>query len=233
MIPIGDEPGRRYRFPFVMLGLIALNVLAFVYELSLGPGLEAFVTALGVVPAEYTTGRDLPPPAPGPLWITLFTSMFLHGGFLHIASNLLYLYIFGDNVEDRFGHLPFLVFYLACGVLASLTHILFNAQSTIPSVGASGAIAGVLAAYLVLFPQAVVRTLLFIGPLFTVTRVSALLLIGFWFITQLLAGIAAIAPTEQTAGVAYWAHVGGFVAGLVIALVLRGTGVAREYRRYA
>jgi membrane associated rhomboid family serine protease len=156
------------------------------------------------------------------VYITLLTSMFIHGGFLHIASNMLYLWVFGDNVEDQLGHVTYLIFYVVCGIAAGLTHVLVNAGSTIPSVGASGAIAGVLGGYLLMFPGAQVRTLLFLGPIILFPRISAFILIGFWFITQLLSGVASLGMTsQQTSGVAFWAHIGGFVAGLLLALVLR------------
>ena len=224
MIPIGDAPGYRRRFPVVMLAILGVNVLVFVYEMSLGDrALQQLFFSAGVVPVEYTRGREVGLPPPYHItWLTLLTSMFLHGGFLHIASNMLYLFVFGDNVEDAFGHGIFLLFYLVCGVVASATHIVLNASSAIPSIGASGAIAGVLAAYLVMFPQASIRTLFFLGPFFTVTRISAVFLIGFWFVTQLLASFASLgAATEQTSGVAVWAHVGGFVAGLVLTPFMR------------
>src|SRR5919108_2303857 len=142
MIPIGDDPGRRRSFPTVMLLILIANVLVFLYELALPPdALQGFFQAAGVVPAEYTTGQDVLPPAPyGVVYLTLLTSMFMHGGLLHIASNMLYLFVFGDNVEDRMGHLGFLLFYVLCGLAAGLTHIFFNASSQIPSIGASGAI---------------------------------------------------------------------------------------------
>jgi membrane associated rhomboid family serine protease len=223
MIPIGDHPGPRRSFPFVMLGILAINVLVFVYELSLASDrqLQALFFSAGVVPVEYTLGEQIPPPPPfGVTWSTLITSMFLHGGFLHIGSNMLYLFIFGDNVEDQLGAFNFIVFYLICGILAGLTHIFVNATSTVPSVGASGAIAGVLAAYLRMFPHAQVRTLLFIGPFFTVTRLSAMFLIGFWFVTQFLSGVASLGvTTEQTGGVAVWAHVGGFISGFILSFI--------------
>ena len=148
--------------------------------------------------------------------------MFLHGGFLHIGSNMLFLWIFGDNVEDRLGHLRYILFYLVCGLGASAAHIYFNWGSTVPSVGASGAIAGVLAGYMLLFPSATVRTLLFLGPFITMTRVPAIIMIGFWFVTQLVSGLAALGPAAQTTGVAFWAHVGGFVVGLPLVLLLKG-----------
>ncbi|MFN8524294.1 MAG: rhomboid family intramembrane serine protease [Chloroflexota bacterium] len=224
MIPISDEPGPRRRPPVVTFSLIAINVVVFIYELSLGAGVETLFNSAGVVPLEFALNRDVPPPAPGGLYLTtLLTSMFLHGGLLHVGSNMLYLWIFGDNVEDRLGHGQYLAFYMVCGLLASLAHIAFNWGARTPSVGASGAIAGVLAAYLVLFPQAVVRTLLFLGPFVVVRRVPALLMIGFWFVTQVFSGIAALGATEQTAGggVAFWAHVGGFVAGLALVFLMR------------
>ena len=220
MIPIRDYPGDRHRFPWVMLAILLLNLVVFVYELGATSvrELDLIFTSAGVVPVEFTRGIQVGAPPPlGQSWTTLFTSMFLHGGLLHIGSNMLYLFIFGDNVEDRLGHARFLVFYLLAGVAAGFTHIFVNAASEIPSVGASGAIAGVLAAYLRLFPLATVRTLLVIGPFITVPRISATLLIVFWFVTQLFSGFASLgAASEQTSGVAFWAHIGGFVAGLVL-----------------
>ena len=224
MIPISDSPGARRLFPWVMLTILAANVVVFVYELSLSDNaLTGLFYSAGVVPVEFTQHRLVgPPPPEGVTWLTLITSMFLHGGFLHIGSNMLYLFIFGDNVEDRFGHLGFVAFYFICGIVAGATHILANAGSDVPSVGASGAIAGVLAAYLVIFPKAKVRTLLFIGPFFTFTRISAFILIGFWFLTQLVSSIGSLgAPTEQTNGVAVWAHVGGFLCGLLLTPLFR------------
>jgi membrane associated rhomboid family serine protease len=226
MIPVRDDPGEpRRTFPWIMLTILVLNVLAFVFELGVsGTGaLDNLFLAAGVVPVEFTRGAQVGPPPPlGLPWTTLFTSMFLHGGFLHIASNMLYLFIFGDNVEDRLGHGRFQIFNLVCGVAAGLTHIAINAGSSVPSIGASGAIAGVLAAYLRLFPHARVRTLIFIGPIVLVPRIAAAFLIIFWFATQFLSGITSLgATTEQTSGVAVWAHVGGFIAGLILVEILR------------
>jgi rhomboid family protein len=224
MIPLKDYPGERRTFPWVMLTLVALNIVAFIFELGVGDtsSLDQLFQAAGVVPVEFTRHVLV---GPGPplnlLWLTLITSMFLHGGLLHIASNMLYLFIFGDNVEDRLGHFRFLLFYFLCGIVAGLTHIVVNADSSTPSIGASGAIAGVLAAYLRIFPNAQVRTLIFIGPLILVPRIAAGFLIVFWFITQFISGITSLgASTDTSGGVAVWAHIGGFIAGLILTQIM-------------
>lgn len=231
MIPLSDDPKRR-TFPVVTVTLIVINVVVFLYELGLGSGMDAFLQAFGAVPAEIVSGHDLPPRAPlGTPYLTLFTSMFLHGSILHIASNMIYLWVFGDNVEDAFGHLGYLIFYLVCGLIAGLAQILIDVNSTLPSVGASGAIAGVLGAYLVLYGSAHVRTLVFLGPIILLPRIPAMFLIGFWFVTQLISGLGALTErTQQTGGVAFWAHIGGFVAGLVLALLFRPR--AASYSRF-
>jgi membrane associated rhomboid family serine protease len=207
-----------------MFAILLANIAVFLYELSLGDrGLEQFFFSAGVIPYEFLTGQNLGPPPPGNvIYLTIFTSMFMHGGFLHIASNMLYLWVFGDNVEDNMGHVGFLIFYLVCGVVASLTHIFMNSGSQIPSIGASGAIAGVLGAYLVMFPGATIRTLVFLGPFIILPRISAIILIGFWFLSQAFAGLASLGATsEQTSGVAVWAHIGGFLAGVVLVTFFR------------
>ncbi len=215
-IPFGTrEDMPRRTFPIVTLTLVALNVLIFIYQLMVlnaaGPqGLQAFVTAFGTIPARFFANPFDP---------SLITSMFLHGGFLHLAGNMLFLLAFGDNVEDRLGHVKYGLLYLLWGILGSLAHIFLNPASVIPSVGASGAIAGVLGAYLILFPRGMVRTLFFIFIFFTITRIPAVILIGSWFLMQLFSGIGALgAATAQTGGVAFWAHIGGFIAGFVTAL---------------
>ena len=237
MIPISDAPGPRRAFPLVNVVLIALNVLVFVF-FELGQpserALESFITANAVVPAEVVSGVDRPPAAPlGMVYLTLFTAMFLHGGFLHLGGNMLYLWIFGDNVEDTLGRGRYLLFYLLCGLLAGLAHIASDPRSTLPSIGASGAIAGVLAGYLVLFPHASVRTLLFIGPFIAMPRISAIFLIGFWFIMQVMSGLAALnVQAAQTSGTAWWAHIGGFAFG-ALAIKLLGVGVRPRPRVHA
>lgn len=213
MIPIGDD-NQGGRTPLVTWTLIALNVLAFFMELSQGSegALQSFVTAWGVVPREYSVGRDLAPHIPLPFWSTLITSMFLHGGWAHLGGNMLFLWVFGDNLERVMAHARYLLFYLLCGIAAGLAHIAFNSNSTIPSVGASGAISGVLGGYMLLFPRNRVRVLTRGG----VTAVPAFVMLGLWILLQLVSGVGAMAETEQTGGVAYMAHIGGFVAGLVL-----------------
>jgi len=208
MLPTGDDNSSRRTTPIVTYILIALNVLFFVVELSGG---DAFITQWAFVPNRFLAnpGADSP---------TLFTSMFMHAGLLHIGGNMLYLWIFGDNVEDRFGHVKFSIFYLLCGLAATAAQLVFSLDSNIPNLGASGAIAGVLGAYVLLFPKAKVSVLQ--GQ--RVVPVPALIVIGVWFVLQLFSGIGSIASTSDTGGVAYMAHIGGFIAGLALALLFRG-----------
>jgi membrane associated rhomboid family serine protease len=215
MFPIGDDRVEGGRAALVVVGLVVLNVLIFLVELSQPSeaALQSFIQAWGVVPREYAMARDLPPTIPVPFWSTLISSMFLHGGWMHLAGNMLYLWIFGDNLEKVMGPVRFLIFYFVCGVVASFAHIAFGAGSSVPAVGASGAISGVLGGYLVLFPRNQVRVLTRGG----ITSVPAIFVLGFWIVIQLLNGIGSLATTSDTGGgVAYMAHIGGFVAGLVL-----------------
>ena len=215
MFPIGDDRVEGGSPALVVLGLIALNVLIFIIELSQPSeqALQAFIQAWGVVPREYVNARDLPPTIPLPFWATLFSSMFLHGGWMHLAGNMLYLWIFGDNLEKVMGAARFTFFYFACGVVASVAHIAFGGNSPVPAVGASGAISGVLGGYLVLFPRNRVRVLTYGG----VAAVPAVVVLGFWILIQMMNGIGAMATTSETSGgVAYMAHIGGFIAGVVM-----------------
>jgi membrane associated rhomboid family serine protease len=214
MFPIGDDRGPSQGAAMVTIALIVLNVLVFVLELGQGSerALQSFITAWGVVPAEYTARHDLPPLIPLPYWSTLITSMFLHGGWMHLGGNMLYLWIFGDNIERAMGNARFLVFYVICGIVAGLAHIAFSGGSPVPSVGASGAISGVLGGYLVLFPQNRVRVLTRGG----IASVPAVVVLGFWIVLQLISQVGSIAQTSGGGGVAYMAHIGGFVAGLVL-----------------
>jgi membrane associated rhomboid family serine protease len=213
VIPLRDNVPSR-RFPIVNTGLIALNVLIFLFEsVFLGSDpLHQFAFTWGLVPSRFWQVRDLH------AWLTLFTSMFLHGGWWHLISNMLALYIFGDNIEDHVGHLRYLLFYLLSGLAAAGAHLVAYAQSTIPTVGASGAIAGVLGAYLLLYPQARVLTLVPIFYFVRLIEIPALLYLGFWFISQLFNGLFALTAADvfQSGGVAWWAHIGGFVFGLAV-----------------
>jgi len=214
MFPIGDERVQGGPPPVVTFGLIALNVVAFLVELAQPSegALQAFIQAWGVVPQEYSTAQDIPPTIPLPFWSTLLTSMFLHGGWMHLGGNMLYLWIFGDNLEKVMGAARFALFYLVCGLAASFAHIAFGPGSSVPAVGASGAISGVLGGYLLLFPHNRVRVLTRGG----IAQVPALVVLGFWIVIQLINGVGSVTATAETAGVAYMAHIGGFVAGLVL-----------------
>jgi rhomboid family protein len=231
VIPIGDEDtGGRPGIPYVNLAIIAINVVVFLYQL-VDPN---FTNGYSTVPAEITSGKDIvgqfqlalpdgtsavidEAPGPMPIWLTLFSSMFMHGGWLHIGGNMLFLFIFGDNIENAYGHVKYVIFYLICGIIAGLAHVLSQPDSIIPSLGASGAISGVMAGYLVLFPTNRVRVLLALGlVLLRPIMVPAVVMIGVWALLQFVNGIGSIAVTDQTSGVAYWAHIGGFIAGLVI-----------------
>ena len=212
-----DNPTRR--FPILTVLLIAGNVLVFIYELGLGPRATAFIQSFGAVPAEIldprSWGRHVPVPgipSPPPEPLTLVTSMFLHGGFMHLIGNMAYLWIFGNNIEDVLGRVRFIVFYLLGGIAAGLTHIFLSPSSAVPAIGASGAISAVLGAYLVLYPRARVRALLFLGFFIRIVWVPAIVLLVFWFVFQLLS--AAVTPRTE-GGVAWFAHIGGFVAGLL------------------
>lgn len=229
MLPIGDEPRAGRGLALVTIGLLAANVAVFLYQLALGAGVETFILTYGAVPREILTGQDIPPPGPTPVYLQLLTSMFIHGGWLHLIGNMAYLRVFGDDIEDALGPVMFLAFYLGTGLVASLTHIFLSGPAdTIPSVGASGAIAGILGAYLVLFPQRRVHVLA-PGYALATARVSALMLLGFWFVLQFFNGLAALsAGTAQTGGVAVWAHIGGFVAGALVGVALRAMGGGRS-----
>jgi membrane associated rhomboid family serine protease len=218
VIPIGDEIRAR-RIPVVNYALIVINVLVFIYEFLQGARIEGLVMALGAVPAYITD------PANHPFaFLTLLSSMFLHGGWLHLIGNMLYLGIFGDNVEDILGHTPYLVFYLAAGVVAGLAQVATAPQSMVPAVGASGAIAGVLAVYLVLYPTAPVRVLVPSFFFMRVARLPAVIVLGLWFVIQLFNGFFSLGmETMSTGGVAWFAHIGGFVAGLLVGFILRQT----------
>jgi membrane associated rhomboid family serine protease len=224
VIPISDDPGPRRRFPFVNYALILINIAVFIAEIVNG---QCFQFAYSTIPYAITHNAEFalqgcPYGQPQPVYITLLTSMFLHANLLHIAGNMLYLWIFGDNVEDRLGHVGYLIFYLFCGFVASVAQILVDPNSQLINLGASGAIAGVLGAYLIFYPGAKVRSLIFLGIFITFATLPSLVVIGLWFVLQLVLGLQSLNPQLiNGGGVAYFAHVGGFVAGLLIALILR------------
>jgi membrane associated rhomboid family serine protease len=214
MFPIGDDNSARRSVPYVTYALVAINVLVFFLELNNG---DAFIREWAFIPARFSAD----PAANIP---TVFSAMFMHGGWLHLGGNMLYLWIFGDNVEDRFGHLKYLAFYLLAGIAATFAQYLFLPESNVPNVGASGAIAGVLGAYLLMFPHARVNVLL--GR--SVVAMPAIVVLGFWIVLQLVSGVGSIAYTDaDVGGIAYMAHVGGFVAGFLMAFLFRGAGRPR------
>src|SRR4030043_2425598 len=209
LFPIGDDNSSRRTAPLVTYAFIALNVVMFFAELTGG---DAFIGKWAFVPSRFLAN-------PFGDFLTLFTSMFMHAGWLHLGGNMLYLWIFGDNVEDRFGHIKFIIFYLLCGLVATFAQLAFSLGSNVPNLGASGAIAGVLGAYILLFPKGKVKVLQ--GQ--QVVQVPALIVIGMWIVLQFFSGIGSIANTAQTGGVAYMAHMGGFLAGVGLTSLFRGS----------
>ena len=220
MIPLKDRNPTR-RFPFVTILLIAANILIFLYELSLGPRLEGFMARYSVIPVSIVQALTSGLSNPRAL-ITLFTSLFIHGGWLHVGGNMLYLWIFGDNVEDKLGHFRYFIFYIICGLAASALHIYFAPASTMPTIGASGAISGVLGAYLLMFPRARVLTLIPIFIFIKLAELPAYLILIFWFILQFFNGVLSLGnEAAGMGGVAWWAHVGGFLTGLILVFPFR------------
>ena len=230
MLPLSDDNSQRQTTPLINYLLIVVNFAVFIWVYYLSGSTNRLVGNLSVLPFEIQhcpwtacvadpSGQALSTPP----WLTLFTAMFMHGGWEHILGNMLFLFIFGDNVEDAMGHLRYLLFYVLCGLIAGLTQVFITLNfdpttndALVPNLGASGAIAGVLAAYLVLYPHARVNALIFIGFFFTFTRLSAMLVIGFWFITQFIPALTSLGQPGGGGGVAVWAHVGGFAAGLLL-----------------
>jgi membrane associated rhomboid family serine protease len=236
VFPLKDHNPTR-RTAVVTIALIAVNVLVFLYELLLGDSLGRFIAAYGAVPYEITHATDLVGSAYGPfehapgpplVQLTLVTSMFIHGGVMHIFGNMLYLWIFGNNVEDLLGRVKFLFFYLACGIVAGLANILASPNAAVPTVGASGAVAGVLGAYLVAYPRARVLTAVFVLFFIRLVEVPASLLLLFWFVMQSFQGFLSLGVHELSGGVAWFAHVGGFIAGAAGIRVLAGREIAAQ-----
>lgn len=219
MIPLRDaNPSRTV--PFLTYGLIVVNALVFLFELSLGEGLNAFIFQFGVVPSRLMS--DVGTFEVGAAtFLPLFSSMFLHGGWMHLIGNIWFLHVFGDNIEDQFGHARYLFFYVASGLAAALTQVAINPTSDIPMVGASGAIAGVMGAYVLMFPRARVFTLIPIFFFFQVLELPAVLFLGIWFLMQFASGMLALGVGGDAGGVAWWAHIGGFACGAILMPILR------------
>ncbi|HYO29147.1 MAG TPA: rhomboid family intramembrane serine protease [Thermomicrobiales bacterium] len=220
LVPIGDENAGRRLTPFVNYALIAVNVAVFLLQLLVGGLSAAFFVAWGVQPVEVVAFQE---------WQTVFTSMFLHGGLWHLIGNMLFLHVFGDNIEDAMGHARYLIFYLLCGAAAAFAQIATDPFSAVPIVGASGAVSGVLGAYIVLFPQGRIRSLLFLGIFGTVVMVPAWVQLGLWFAIQLVLGVLALGA-KTGGGVAFFAHVGGFVAGLLLVWLFADRGEVAHQR---
>lgn len=228
MIPIRDRNPSGV-FPIITVSIIALNVLVFFFELSLGHRLDEVLFQYGVVPLKIFSPADIPDTTVVNTYFPFLTYMFFHGGFIHLIGNMWYLWIFGDNVEDALGRIKFILFYLICGIGSAAVHVYFNKQSGFPCIGASGAIAGVLGAYMVTFPRA--RVLVII-PLFIVWQMAelpAIVVLGFWFIIQFFIGAASISAA-QSGGVAWWAHIGGFVLGIILIKILPKSRYHCSYR---
>jgi membrane associated rhomboid family serine protease len=233
VIPLRDRNPTR-RTPIVTFALLGACIAAFVIELSVTAtsgdlALEAFFERWGAVPADITAALSAGDYASQAI-VGIFTSMFLHGGWLHLLGNMLFLWIFGNNVEDRLGPIPFLLFYLAGGIAAALTQVAIDPQSDVPLVGASGAIAAALGAYIVLFPGARILSLVFLGFFYQLLEVPAIIVLGFWFGLQLLSGFAAFDAETAQGGVAFFAHIGGFVFGLAVGLLIRVVGAGARRR---
>jgi membrane associated rhomboid family serine protease len=241
MLPLSDPDIRRRRFPIVNISLIALCAIVFIYELTLDQTDRMLLFyRFGMIPSELTRGisyHALSTPTgnfdiatPFSDWITPFTSMFLHGDWMHFSSNMLFLWVFGKTIEDRFGHVPYLLLYIGAGLAASWMQIAVNMHSEVPTIGASGAIAGVLGAYFLLYPFSRIRTLVvFIFIVFV--RIPAFLLLGFWILLQFVEGLGSLEPSTQTGGVAYWAHIGGFIVGVMVAALVNLFTPARRGHR--
>ncbi|MCF6150486.1 MAG: rhomboid family intramembrane serine protease [Candidatus Kuenenia sp.] len=226
MIPIRDR-NPSGTFPLVTVIIILINVLVFLFELSLGKNLTYFLFYYGVVPIKVFQSADIPEATTTNTYFPFLSYMFLHGGFVHLLGNMWYLWIFGDNIEDMLGRFRFVVFYLICGIGSAVVHVFFNSRSGVPCIGASGAVAGVLGAYMICYPRARVLVLLPLLFIWQFIELPAFIVLGFWFLIQFFNGTAAIANT-QGGGVAWWAHIGGFVLGIILVKLF---SLTHYYRR--
>jgi membrane associated rhomboid family serine protease len=215
MFPLWDDLPTK-KFPLITVEIIVLNTIVYLYEASLGEKFTQFIYAMGLIPFEITHHIDLLPTSPSIIYLTIFTSMFMHGSIIHLLGNMLFLWIFGNNVEEYLGRVNFIIFYLVCGLSAAFTQIFFNPNSTMPMVGASGAIAGVLGAYLLLYPRARVTTVIIFGFFIRLIKIPAVVVLSFWIIYQFLYGISSLAVKTGEGGVAWFAHIGGFIGGIIL-----------------
>ena len=215
MFPLWDDLPTK-KFPLITVAIIVLNTIVYLYEASLGEKFTQFIYAMGLIPFEITHHIDLLPTSPSIIYLTIFTSMFMHGSIIHLLGNMLFLWIFGNNVEEYLGRVNFIIFYLVCGLSAAFTQIFFNPNSTMPMVGASGAIAGVLGAYLLLYPRARVTTVIIFGFFIRLIKIPAVVVLSFWIIYQFLYGISSLAVKTGEGGVAWFAHIGGFIGGIIL-----------------
>ena len=230
MIPIRDR-NPSGTFPYVTIGIIIINVFIFLYELSLGSDLAIFVHQYGVVPVKATHYFQTPNLSLKETFFPFLSSTFLHAGFIHLIGNMWFLWIFGDNIEDRLGHVKYLCFYILCGAIASSVHVFFNSQSQIPCIGASGAIAAVLGAYMVTFPRARVTTIVPIFFFIQIIELPAVIVLGFWILIQFFGGTVSSTASASGGGVAWWAHIGGFVSGIILFTTIRILFVRKSVRR--
>ena len=220
MFPLWDEMPTR-KIPVITIILIIINVLAYYYQVFVVNDNLQFIYAYGLVPLQITRGVDIFPYGPSPVYLTLFSSMFMHGSFVHLFGNMLYLWIFGNNIEDYLGKLIFTLFYIFCGIFAAAIQILISPYSTTPMIGASGAVAGILGAYFILFPRSRITTLIFFGFFIRLIKMPAIFVLGLWIIFQLFYGLSNLSLEAANSGVAWFAHIGGFVGGILFLKMFR------------
>ena len=220
MFPIYDDIPTK-KTPIITITIISINALVYIYQLFLREGYAAFIYAMGLIPFEISHRVDILNIGPDLIYSAIFTSMFIHGSFIHLFGNMLFLWIFGNNVEDYLGRRNFIIFYIVCGIAAALAQVLTNPNSTIPIVGASGAIAGILGAYLVLYPRAKVYTIVIFGFFIRLIRIPAVIVLSFWIVYQFLYGISSLSQRAGEGGVAWFAHIGGFISGFILIKVYR------------
>jgi len=229
MFPIYDDIPTK-RFPLITVIIISCNIIVFLWQSLIPNGHNIFVYFLGLIPYEVTHNMEIYADGPALIYSTVFTSIFVHGSFLHLAGNMLFLWIFGNNVEDYFGRINFVIFYLICGIASAFAQVIININSTIPMIGASGAIAGTLGAYLVLYPRAKVNTIVIFGFFIRMIKIPATIVLGFWIIYQFFYGVSSLAARPGEGGTAWFAHIGGFIAGFLLVKLYKVITSSKIYR---